>query len=69
MEEPMAAKTIHAPEIISLAEACRRLGISINTATKLPPDQFLPWFWLGDKRFVGRRRFESWLAEKTGQTR
>lgn len=54
------------PEIISLAEACRRLGISIATASKLPPEEFPASFWLGGKRLIGRRRLESWLAEKTG---
>jgi len=51
---------------ISLAQACRRVGISVNTATKLMPEEFPEAFWLGGKRVLVRRRFEAWLAEKTG---
>jgi hypothetical protein len=46
---------------IGLAQACRRVGISVNTATKL---MFPEAFWLGGKRVLARRRFETWLAEK-----
>ena len=49
---------------ISLAQACRRAGISVNTATKLMPQEFPEAFWLGGKRVLARRRFEAWLAEK-----
>ena len=64
MSKPMN-KTAE-PEIISLAEACRRVGICARTGSKLPPEEFPGWFWLGGKRVIARRRFESWLAEKTG---
>jgi hypothetical protein len=30
----------------------------------LAPEEFPEWFWLGGKRVIARRRFESWLAEK-----
>ena len=54
------------PELISLAHACRRAGFSVQTAIKLPPEEFpVRWFRLGGKRVVARRRFEAWLAEKT----
>jgi hypothetical protein len=49
---------------ISLAQACRRVGISVNTTIKLMPEKFPEAFWLGGKRVVARRRFEMWLAEK-----
>jgi hypothetical protein len=54
------------PELMSLAKACRRAGLSVQTASRLPPDQFVPWSWLGKRRVVSRRRFEAWLAEKIG---
>jgi hypothetical protein len=55
------------PELISLARACRRAGISVQTAVKLPPEEWpVGWSWLGGKRMVSRQRFEQWLAEKTG---
>ena len=40
---------------ISLAQACRRVGISVNTATKLMPEEFPEAFWLGGKRVLVRR--------------
>jgi hypothetical protein len=53
------------PELISLARACRRAGISVQTATRLPREEWpFGWTWLGGKRVVPRRRFEQWLAEK-----
>ena len=53
------------PALISLAAACRRAGFSVQTAVKLPPEEFpVGWFRLGGKRVVPRRRFEAWLAEK-----
>ncbi len=48
-----------------LAEAARIVGIAPATAAKLPPEEFVPVFWLGDRRMVPRRRFEAWLQEKT----
>ena len=54
------------PELISLARACRRAGLSVQTVIRLPPGEFPPWSWLGGKRVVGRRRFEAWLADKAG---
>jgi len=55
------------PELISLARACRRAGLSVQTVVKLPPEEWpVGWSWLGGKRVVARRRFEQWLAEKTG---
>jgi hypothetical protein len=55
------------PELISLAQACRRAGISVQTATRLPREEWpVEWTWLGGKRVVPRRRFEQWLAEKIG---
>ena len=55
------------PELISLARACRRAGLSVQTVVKLSPEEWpVGWSWLGGKRVVARRRFEQWLAEKTG---
>jgi hypothetical protein len=54
------------PELISLQKACRRVGISVQAAIKLPEGEFPPYLWLGSKRMVPRRRFEAWLAEKIG---
>ena len=54
------------PELISLARACRRAGLSVQTAVKLPPEEFVEWSWLGRKRVVARRRFEAWLTKKLG---
>jgi hypothetical protein len=53
-----------APATLSLAEACRRVGISVRTAEKLP--DFPRIIALGGKRVVARRRFETWLEEKFG---
>jgi predicted DNA-binding transcriptional regulator AlpA len=53
-------------EIITLAEACRRVGISIPTALKLMPKEFPEAFWLGGKRVIARRRLDAWVAEKVG---
>jgi hypothetical protein len=55
------------PELISLAEACRRIGISPASACKLPAQEFVPISWLGKKRVVARRAVEQWLAAKTGE--
>ena len=54
------------PEFIRLQKACRRVGISVQAAIKLPESEFPPYLWLGAKRMVSRRRFEAWLAEKVG---
>ena len=59
---------IDEPELISLARACGRAGLSVQTAVRLPPGEFPSWSWLGGKRVVGRRRFEAWLADKAGTT-
>jgi hypothetical protein len=60
-------KKISSPATISLAEACRRTGISVNTALKLMPEEFPEAIWIGGKRVVSRTRFERWLAEKIGE--
>jgi hypothetical protein len=57
----------HQPEFISLQQACRRIGISVQAAVKLPPEQGFPWLWLGNKRVVPRRRFDAWLARQLGE--
>ena len=54
-------------ELITLAQACRRAGITPATAVRLMPEQFPTATWLGGKRVVPRRRFEAWLAEKIGE--
>jgi hypothetical protein len=54
------------PEFIRLQKACRRVGISVQVAIKLPDGEFPPYIWLSSKRMVPRRRFEAWLAEKVG---
>jgi hypothetical protein len=59
-------RTDDLPEFSSLAMACRRVGISVQAAIKLPEGEFPPYLWLGTKRMVSRRRFEAWLAEKVG---
>jgi hypothetical protein len=59
-------KPIVAPATLSLAEACRRLGVSVPTALKI--EDFPPIISLGAKRVVGRQRFERWLEEKLGLT-
>ncbi len=54
---------------IRLAQACRIAGISTATATKLmrlSPPEFPSAFWIGGRRYVVRRQFELWLAQKTG---
>jgi predicted DNA-binding transcriptional regulator AlpA len=54
-------------ELITLAAACRRVGIAPATAVRLMPSgEFPESTWLGVKRVVARRRFETWLAEKLG---
>jgi hypothetical protein len=60
-------KTCPLPAMISLADACRRTGISVTTALKLMPDDFPEAVWIGGKRLVSRERFEGWLAEKIGK--
>jgi hypothetical protein len=57
------------PELITLAEACRRVGITPATAVRLMPDYFPQATWLGQKRVVSRRHFEAWLAQKIGGER
>jgi hypothetical protein len=52
------------PELITLAAACRRAGITTPTAIRLMPDQFPAATWLGGKRVLGRERFERWLRAK-----
>jgi predicted DNA-binding transcriptional regulator AlpA len=53
------------PEVITLAEAARRLGVAVETAAKLgPAEGFPPPFWLGGRRCLGRARFEQWLQAK-----
>jgi hypothetical protein len=53
------------PEVMTLAEAARRLGLAVETAAKLGPAEGFPLpFWLGGKRVIGRRRFEQWLEAK-----
>jgi hypothetical protein len=59
-------RTDDLPEFISLQKACRRVGISVQAAVKLPEGEFPRYLWLGTKRMVPRRRFEAWLAEKVG---
>jgi hypothetical protein len=54
------------PEFITLASACRRMGISVQAAVKLPADQ-LPWCWIGARRYTPRRKFERFLAVKLGE--
>jgi hypothetical protein len=39
-------------EIITLAEACRHVGISVPTALKLLPKEYPEAFWLGGKRVI-----------------
>jgi hypothetical protein len=58
------------PEFISLARACRRVGISVQAAVKLSEGakgEFPPYQWLGMKRMVPRRRFEAWLSERLAE--
>jgi hypothetical protein len=51
------------PELVTLAAACRKIGISPATALKL--SDFPPIVPLGARRMIARRAVESWLAEKT----
>jgi predicted DNA-binding transcriptional regulator AlpA len=55
------------PELLSLAQACKRAGIATETAVKLAErGEFPRTSWIGSKRVVGRRAFEAWLAERVG---
>jgi len=55
------------PELLSLAQACKRAGIATETAVKLAKrGEFPRTSWVGSKRVVGRRAFETWLAERIG---
>jgi hypothetical protein len=54
------------PELISLRRAARRAGLSIELVQRLPASEFPEWTWVGGRRFVGRRKFERWLAAKCG---
>jgi hypothetical protein len=41
--------------------------IGILAETRLPREEWpVEWTWLGGTRVVARRRFEQWLAERTG---
>jgi hypothetical protein len=54
-------------QTITLADACRVLGISLPTATKIletSPADLPPVFWLGRRRYVLRTQFQSWLDAK-----
>jgi hypothetical protein len=51
------------PELVTLAKACRRIGISPATALKL--SDFPKTVTLGARRMIARRAVERWLAEKT----
>jgi excisionase family DNA binding protein len=52
-------------ETMTLREACRRAGTTHKTAMKLVARGEFPGVtWLGGKRIVSRRTFETWLAEK-----
>lgn len=58
------------PETITLAGACRRIGISVPTATKLletTPEDFPRAFKIGHRRYVLRRELDAWFARKTGE--
>jgi predicted DNA-binding transcriptional regulator AlpA len=65
----MTKHTTDRPAIISLRQACRRVGISVATALKMAPAEFPEPFWLGGKRCVSREKFETWLAAKLGVMR
>jgi len=65
MSKTCKRKVVQA-ETISLALACRRVGISVPTAIKLMPEEFPEAFWLGGKRVIGRQRFDAWLAQRIG---
>ena len=65
----MSKRKNHLPECetITLAAACRILGISKSTAAKIlrnSPSDFPPTFWIGQRQFLLRHRFEEWLASK-----
>jgi hypothetical protein len=41
--------------------------IAVQAETRLPREEWpVEWSWLGGTRVVARRRFEQWLAGKTG---
>jgi hypothetical protein len=53
------------PELLSLAQACRRAGIATETAAKMAEHgQFPRISWVGAKRVVGARAFDLWLTER-----
>jgi hypothetical protein len=54
-------------QTLSLAQACRILGISLPTASKIlarSPADLPPVFWIGRRRYVLRRQFQTWLEAK-----
>jgi excisionase family DNA binding protein len=54
-------------ELLSVAQAARRVGIATETAVRLSAcGEFPPIGWLGRKRVVPRRAFDRWLAAKLG---
>lgn len=57
------------PELLSLAQACKRVGIVRETAAKLAARGEFPRIsWIGSKRVVGRILFEQWLAARLDGT-
>ena len=56
------------PATITLAGACRRIGISTATATKLletAPEDFPRAFKIGSRRYILRRELDAWFASET----
>ena len=54
-------------ETMTLPGACRVLGISTTTATKIlreTPSDLPPIFWIGGRRYLLRRQLHAWLLEK-----
>jgi hypothetical protein len=69
-EHSKAQRAISQPAMMTLAAACRRVGISVATAVKLlegPEGGFPPAFCIGGRRYVSPRLPEAWLAAKTGK--
>ena len=55
------------PELLSLAQACRRAGIATETTARMAEHgQFPRISWVGAKRVVGARAFDLWLTERIG---
>jgi excisionase family DNA binding protein len=55
------------PELITLAAAARRLGITVPTAARLAArGEIPPISRLGRRRYLPRRAFEARLADLTG---